>query len=122
MPTTRADRRCSDVARLAAHSPGRLAKQFAPRPELLQLATGDTIICRCEDVRRREIDPRWTQRQAKLWTRVGMGECQGAVCGPVCAALFGWEQNPARPPLGAPLCGDWTRALASQQNDSAGRK
>ncbi len=89
----------------------RLAATFAPRRELLDLATADTIICRCEDVRRRDIDPDWTQRQAKLWTRVGMGECQGAVCGTACAALFGWESNAARPPIGAPLVGQWTEGL-----------
>jgi NADPH-dependent 2,4-dienoyl-CoA reductase/sulfur reductase-like enzyme len=93
----------------------RLARHFAPRAELLQLATSDTIICRCEDVRRRDIDPRWTQRQAKLWTRVGMGECQGAVCGSACAALFGWEPNLARPPLQAPLCGAWSELLTSKK-------
>lgn len=92
----------------------RLAAYFAPRPELLHLAGADTIICRCEDVRRGDIDPRWTQRQAKLWTRIGMGECQGAVCGPACAALFGWQANVPRPPLGAPLCGDWAGALVDE--------
>ncbi|MGH7594135.1 MAG: FAD-dependent oxidoreductase [Gemmatimonadales bacterium] len=89
----------------------RVARCFAPRDELLQLATPGTIICRCEDVRRGDLDPRWTQRQAKLWTRLGMGECQGAVCGPACAALFGWQPNEVRPPLGAPLCGAWSEAL-----------
>ena len=54
----------------------------------------------------------WTQRQAKLWTRIGMGECQGAVCGPACAALFGWDANAGRPPLGAPRCGGWSAAIA----------
>ena len=93
----------------------RLARHFAPRAELLQLAAADTIICRCEDVCRGDIDPRWTQRQAKLWTRVGMGECQGAVCGPACAALFGWEPNLARPPLQAPLIGAWGETLTSKE-------
>jgi NADPH-dependent 2,4-dienoyl-CoA reductase/sulfur reductase-like enzyme len=93
----------------------RLGTHFAPRSELLQLATDDTIVCRCEDVRRGQIDPGWTQRQAKLWTRVGMGECQGAVCGPACEALFGWEQNVARPPLGAPLCGGWSDVLTIEK-------
>ncbi len=89
----------------------RLARAFAAREELLQLATDDTIICRCEDVRRRDVDPTWTQRQAKLWTRVGMGECQGAVCGTACTAMFGWAANVARPPLGAPTVGEWGEEL-----------
>jgi NADPH-dependent 2,4-dienoyl-CoA reductase/sulfur reductase-like enzyme len=89
----------------------RLAATFAPRPELLDLATEDTILCRCEDVRRGDIDPAWTQRQAKLWTRIGMGECQGAVCGAACTALFGWDANLARPPLGAPRLGEWQGGL-----------
>jgi D-hydroxyproline dehydrogenase subunit alpha len=95
----------------------RLAMCFAPRAELLQLADADTIICRCEDVRRGDIDPRWTQRQAKLWTRIGMGECQGAVCGPACTALFGWSGNTVRPPLGAPRYADWCTALTKTSTD-----
>ena len=95
----------------------RLAATFAPRAELLQLAHADTVICRCEDVRRGDIDPAWTQRQAKLWTRMGMGECQGAVCGPACAALFNWEQNVARPPIGAPRCGGWGEELGETRDE-----
>jgi NADPH-dependent 2,4-dienoyl-CoA reductase/sulfur reductase-like enzyme len=95
----------------------RLATTFAPRAELLQLAQADTIICRCEDVRYGDINPSWTQRQAKLWTRVGMGECQGAVCGPACAALLGWQQNAARPPIGAPMCGEWGEQLGETRDE-----
>jgi NADPH-dependent 2,4-dienoyl-CoA reductase/sulfur reductase-like enzyme len=94
-----------------------LAATFAPRAELLQLADADTVICRCDDVRRGDIDPAWTQRQAKLWTRVGMGECQGATCGPACAALFNWEQNVARPPIGAPLCAEWGEQLGETRDE-----
>ena len=89
----------------------RLESTFAPRPEVLVLADHHTIICRCEDVRRGVIDPSWTQRQAKLWTRVGMGVCQGAVCGPACSALFGWESNAVRPPLQAAVTGSWGEVL-----------
>ena len=89
-----------------------MAAAFAMCTEVRQLATAKTILCRCEDVRRGDIDPAWSQRQAKLWTRVGMGECQGAVCGPACAALFGWGANAARPPLGAPPCGGWSDSIA----------
>jgi NADPH-dependent 2,4-dienoyl-CoA reductase/sulfur reductase-like enzyme len=91
----------------------KLGTTFALRPELLDLADADTIVCRCEGVRRGDLDPTWSQRQAKLWTRVGMGECQGAVCGPACGALFGWSANRARPPLGAPQCGEWQDGLTA---------
>jgi pyruvate/2-oxoglutarate dehydrogenase complex dihydrolipoamide dehydrogenase (E3) component len=84
---------------------------FAPRVELNQRVTAETIICRCEDVRREAIMPEWSQRQAKLYTRVGMGACQGAVCGPAGAALFGWQRNAVRPPLEHPEAARWTNAL-----------
>jgi NADPH-dependent 2,4-dienoyl-CoA reductase/sulfur reductase-like enzyme len=94
----------------------RMDAAFALRPELLNLAAPDTIVCRCEDVRRDAIDPAWTPRQAKLWTRVGMGACQGAVCGPACSALFGWPPNTVRAPLGAPSCGAWLTGLIPSAN------
>jgi hypothetical protein len=89
----------------------RLEATFAPPLNARELVTPDTILCRCEDVRLRDIDPRWSSRQAKLWTRVGMGECQGAVCGAACDALFGWDANAVRPPLHAPVCGAWGESL-----------
>jgi NADPH-dependent 2,4-dienoyl-CoA reductase/sulfur reductase-like enzyme len=98
---------------------GRLARTFAPRAELRALADATTIVCRCEDVRLGALDPSWSQRQAKLWTRIGMGECQGAVCGPLCETLFGWQRNASRPPLGAPPCGVWAAALRDQSVDVA---
>ncbi|HLK15559.1 MAG TPA: FAD/NAD(P)-binding oxidoreductase [Fimbriimonadaceae bacterium] len=76
-----------------------LERHFALRPEVLQLADADTILCRCEDVRLGEIEPAWCARQAKLYTRIGMGPCQGRVCGPAARALFGWEPDRVRPPL-----------------------
>ncbi len=96
---------------------GRLQRTFALRPELLTLADADTILCRCEDVPRRAVEPEWSQRQAKLWTRLGMGACQGAVCGPACSALFGWDRNAVRPPLGNPSCGAWSGALDAARDD-----
>jgi NADPH-dependent 2,4-dienoyl-CoA reductase/sulfur reductase-like enzyme len=88
-----------------------LARSFAPREELRHLAEPETILCRCEDVRVGAVDPAWTSRQAKLWTRVGMGSCQGAVCGEACKLLFGWDGNSPRPPLGGPAIGGWSEAL-----------
>lgn len=59
----------------------------------------DTIVCRCEDVPCSEIDPSWTMRQAKLYTRAGMGPCQGRVCGAALQAMFGWAPDSVRTPL-----------------------
>jgi D-hydroxyproline dehydrogenase subunit alpha len=76
-----------------------MARAFRPREELAHVARRDTILCRCEDVRLEQLDPRWSVRQAKLYTRIGMGPCQGRVCGPACTLLFGWEANTPRPPI-----------------------
>ena len=79
-----------------------LAAAFHPRSEMLERPDAGTILCRCEDVRCGSIDSRWTGRQARLYTRIGMGPCQGAVCGPACQLLFGFAPGAVRPPLGAP--------------------
>ena len=59
----------------------RLRRAFALRGELRGLAQPDTIVCRCEDVAFGRVDPAWSRRQAKLYTRAGMGACQGRICG-----------------------------------------
>jgi NADPH-dependent 2,4-dienoyl-CoA reductase/sulfur reductase-like enzyme len=77
-----------------------LDRAFQPRPRLRQLAAPDTLVCRCEDVPLRRLDPAWGPRQAKLYTRAGMGPCQGRVCGPALAMLLGWEElDTVRGPL-----------------------
>lgn len=75
-----------------------LERHFALRPEVRGLATPDTIVCRCEDVRLGSLDPAWGSRYAKLMTRTGMGPCQGRVCGPALEALYGWETDACRIP------------------------
>lgn len=92
-----------------------MARAFEPRPELVRRVTPDTVVCRCEDVRAAAIDPSWSQRQAKLWVRVGMGACQGAVCGPACGMLYGWQPNAPRPPLEQPAVAGWAQALGGAQ-------
>ena len=52
-----------------------------------------TIVCRCEDVTRAEIDAACDagahdMNQLKAWTRCGMGPCQGRTCGDVAAELL----------------------------------
>ena len=109
------------ASRTSAHIPGplrrrqhqgrrfadRLLETFRPRAEVRALADSGTVVCRCEDVRLGQLDPSWTGRQAKLYTRAGMGPCQGAVCGPALEHMFGWGQGSVRPPLFAPLLGAW---------------
>jgi NADPH-dependent 2,4-dienoyl-CoA reductase/sulfur reductase-like enzyme len=72
---------------------------FRPRPELLGLCESDTVVCRCEDVPFGALKGFPDPRAAKLHTRCGMGPCQGRICGPACAVLFGWGGNKTRPPL-----------------------
>ena len=77
----------------------RLLSAFRLRPELQSLATAETIVCRCEDVRYDQLKayPSWTE--AKLQTRCGMGPCQGRICGPAVQTLFGWRASSVRPPI-----------------------
>ncbi|HEX5072403.1 MAG TPA: FAD/NAD(P)-binding oxidoreductase [Gemmatimonadaceae bacterium] len=77
----------------------RMERAFALRQELRSLARDDTIICRCEDVRRAAIASFADSRQAKLYARAGMGACQGRVCGPALELLFGWQPGTVRSPL-----------------------
>lgn len=76
-----------------------LERAFGLRDELRRLSTPDTIVCRCEDVPFGAIDPAWSPRQAKLYTRAGMGPCQGRVCGAALSCLHGWPPDAVRAPL-----------------------
>lgn len=77
----------------------RMAEAFALRPEVLRLAAPETILCRCEDVRIGQVEPFQDFREAKLFTRLGMGPCQGRICGIASQTLFGWDADRVRPPL-----------------------
>ncbi|MFS1288312.1 FAD-dependent oxidoreductase [Pseudomonas piscis] len=76
-----------------------LRKHFALRPQVLELARPDTLLCRCEDVPYAAVAaaPDWTT--AKLQSRCGMGACQGRVCANAAQQLFGWCAPPPRAPL-----------------------
>ena len=83
------------------NSRARLRRAFALRGELRGLAQPDTILCRCEDVAFGRVDPAWSRRQAKLYTRAGMGACQGRICGAALDVIGGFEEESAseeRPP------------------------
>jgi NADPH-dependent 2,4-dienoyl-CoA reductase/sulfur reductase-like enzyme len=68
-------------------------------PELKDLASAETIVCRCEDVPYSRLKEHKTWRAAKLHTRCGMGPCQGRVCGPATQFLFQWNPDSVRPPV-----------------------
>ena len=76
-----------------------LSDAFALRPELRRIADDDTVVCRCEDVRREELERHDGWRTAKIHTRCGMGACQGRTCGDATNFLFGWTNESVRPPL-----------------------
>lgn len=76
-----------------------LNRTFALRPELKALASAETIVCRCEDVRYGPLAQHRSWRAAKLHTRCGMGPCQGRICGPATQFLLGWAPDSIRPPI-----------------------
>jgi NADPH-dependent 2,4-dienoyl-CoA reductase/sulfur reductase-like enzyme len=62
-----------------------LNRIFTPPPAIDTLATDETIVCRCESVTAGEVRAALTDGAtgvlgAKLWTRAGMGRCQGRMC------------------------------------------
>ena len=77
----------------------RLDRAFRLREELHDLPDPDTIVCRCEDVRLAQIDAGWSTRQTKLYTRAGMGPCQGRVCQPALEYLRGMAPDAVRTPV-----------------------
>lgn len=65
----------------------------------------DTVVCRCEDVTRAEIDAAVAggardMNQLKAWTRCGMGPCQGRSCGDVAAELAALKAGCGRSEVG----------------------
>jgi NADPH-dependent 2,4-dienoyl-CoA reductase/sulfur reductase-like enzyme len=83
----------------------KIERAFSLRPELRRLARPETVVCRCEDVDFGSLDSSWSAREAKLYTRAGMGPCQARVCGPALRYLFGWESDTVRVPIAPVLVG-----------------
>ncbi|MFF4739758.1 FAD-dependent oxidoreductase [Streptomyces sp. NPDC001262] len=81
-------------AMAAAHTPG---------PGWRQWLTDDTDVCRCEEVTagriREAVDGLGARdaRAVKLFTRAGMGWCQGRMCGPAVACLAARDGDPEPP-------------------------
>lgn len=87
--------------RWASHIRKRLAKSISFQRHLWQLfkapdlllsfCRGDTVVCRCEEVRlsdlKRHAEQLSSAGNIKRATRAGMGRCQGRYCGPVIERL-----------------------------------
>jgi len=88
--------------RLAAPVRDRLLKHQRIRPFLdrlyrpadnLRIPTGDTVVCRCENVSANSIATAVTEgcpgpNQLKFFTRCGMGPCQGRYCGTTASEIL----------------------------------
>jgi NADPH-dependent 2,4-dienoyl-CoA reductase/sulfur reductase-like enzyme len=94
-PSSRALLRARAVGRRLARA---MDRAFRLRPELRSLPRPDTVVCRCEDAAAGSVARCGGSREAKLAARAGMGPCQGRVCGPALAFLFGWDSDTVRPP------------------------
>ena len=84
-----------------------MARMMALRPGLLDAITPQTVVCRCEEVARAEIDGALAEgvtdvNQLKAWTRCGMGPCQGRMCGEAAASLVAARNG------GRDRAGQWT--------------
>ncbi len=100
-------RRKAARARRFGHT---MAALMTLRPGQVDAIPAETIVCRCEDVTRAELDAAIADgaadvNQLKAWTRCGMGPCQGRVCGDIVGALLAQATGrhaPERPFTGRP--------------------
>lgn len=89
-----------------------VSAQIAPRAAAVAAIPAETVVCRCEDVTRTEIDAAIDRgagdlQQVKHLTRAGMGPCQGRLCGETVAEMLGLRL--ARGGVdGRPAAGYWT--------------
>jgi NADPH-dependent 2,4-dienoyl-CoA reductase/sulfur reductase-like enzyme len=108
-------RRLSSMHRCAQLLRGRrfIDAAFLPAPQYLVPLDDQTLVCRCEEVTAgtlRDVARRGLTgpNQLKVFTRCGMGPCQGRLCGPTVVELLAneWGTRPAdvgtyrlRPPV-----------------------
>ena len=102
-----------------------MSRMMTPRPGLMGTVTPETVVCRCEDITRKDIEDAMDDgalevNQLKSWTRCGMGPCQGRMCGEAAARLVadrvGGRENagiwtarvPIRPVTVQDLIGEYT--------------
>ena len=76
----------------------KLGEIFEPLSGMASLVANETLVCRCEEVTWGEVLTAWNDGAdnlygIKLWTRIGMGRCQGRICGDALAALLADKFN-----------------------------
>lgn len=76
-----------------------LASLFALHPKRIPQPEPDTLVCLCENVAWKEAVKAAGSAEAKLCSRVGMGLCQGRICGAALQARLGWTPGPPQAPL-----------------------
>ncbi len=105
----------------------RLLRAFPVLPGLHNLATAQTLVCRCEDVTLAQVQGALRTHGAdlrgiKMATRAGMGPCQGRVCHSLLAGLlqhrFGMPGPMPPPSVQMPLQPVSTRTLLQAQEES----
>ncbi|QNE19383.1 FAD-dependent oxidoreductase [Kribbella qitaiheensis] len=80
-----------------------LAKAYPIQPGWRSWSGGTTVVCRCEEVTRGQIEEAVAdrdvtgQRSLKLTSRAGLGLCQGRVCSRTTADLTGIQAGHRRP-------------------------
>jgi NADPH-dependent 2,4-dienoyl-CoA reductase/sulfur reductase-like enzyme len=89
IPASRLMRRLTRARRFAAN----LAELFPLPDVLLDRLDNDEVVCRCEDVTKGALlaashEGARDALSAKMWTRAGMGPCQGRICGQAVASLL----------------------------------
>ncbi|MEM9596251.1 MAG: NAD(P)/FAD-dependent oxidoreductase [Acidobacteriota bacterium] len=77
------------------------------RPGLDALADGETLVCRCEELTRSEVDAgvdmgATDARSLKVVTRLGMGPCQGRMCWPSAVRRLAAQTGRTPEEIGAP--------------------
>ncbi|WP_406050348.1 2Fe-2S iron-sulfur cluster-binding protein [Kribbella sp. NBC_00889] len=97
-----------------------LARVYPVRDGWRAWSTAETVVCRCEEVTRGEIEAavagRGVQdgRALKLSSRAGLGMCQGRVCSRTVGALVGAPESSMKRPIAVPVR---LRDLAEAQED-----
>lgn len=83
----------------------KMAAMMALREGHVTAIPPDTVVCRCEDVTRAEIEQAGEAgardvNQLKAWTRCGMGPCQGRTCGDIAAEILATKLGVTRETVG----------------------